>query len=239
MRQKQLIKDFLSKDEFILIILDACRFDYFQKYCEIEGKLRKVVSEGSNTGEWFSKTFDKHYNDVTYVSANPQINKIGYRTDANERFQIVEVWKWGWSHYNGIPTVPAEEVVEGVHKAIKSNSKVIAHFMQPHPPFVGETPLAKGIFNRQVYKAQGSSPQDSEDVKEAGDVDRDLLKKAYADNLKYVLNEGVRPLLSRYNGFDIVITSDHGQLLGGNGGHPKGSDDPLLREVPWLNTQLG
>jgi len=35
---------------------------------------------------------------------------------------------------------------------------------------------------------------------------------------------------------EIIVTADHGELLGENGewGHPIGSEKPALRGVPWL-----
>ena len=60
------------------------------------------------------------------------------------------------------------------------------------------------------------------------------LRTAYRENLKLVLKEVqglVRCLAGR-----IIITSDHGELLGEKGrySHFGGSDDPLLTGVPWL-----
>ena len=60
------------------------------------------------------------------------------------------------------------------------------------------------------------------------------LKEAYADNLKLVLkyvSELVKTLP-----YTIVITADHGELLGEGGrySHPSASKNPLLREIPWL-----
>ena len=61
-----------------LVILDACRFDTFEKnYKEyFDGELKKVRSRGSSTGEWLYKTFNEQYN-ITYFSTNPYINNLG------------------------------------------------------------------------------------------------------------------------------------------------------------------
>ncbi|KXA93239.1 hypothetical protein AKJ64_01105 [candidate division MSBL1 archaeon SCGC-AAA259E17] len=55
-RQKYLIE---KKDWNCLIILDACRYDFFESnYDEyLNGKLRKVISEGTNTSQWLKRTF--------------------------------------------------------------------------------------------------------------------------------------------------------------------------------------
>ena len=60
-----------------LIILDACRYDYFEKsvHSFFKGTLTKAVSSGSCTLEWCTRTFDTgSYGEVTYVSSNPFIN---------------------------------------------------------------------------------------------------------------------------------------------------------------------
>jgi len=62
-----------------LIVLDACRYDYFSKLVGtyLQGKLEKVYSPASCTLEWCKKSFKEYYNDVVYVSANPYINSKG------------------------------------------------------------------------------------------------------------------------------------------------------------------
>jgi glucan phosphoethanolaminetransferase (alkaline phosphatase superfamily) len=62
----------------------------------------------------------------------------------------------------------------------------------------------------------------------------EALPSAYEDNLIAVLQQ-VAVLLSSLSG-RIVITSDHGELLGEDRcyGHPRGRKNPLLTTVPWL-----
>jgi hypothetical protein len=63
----------------------------------------------------------------------------------------------------------------------------------------------------------------------------DVLRHAYGENLKIVLKYASK-LLQNLSG-KIVITSDHGELLGEEGyyGHMMWSNHFLLREVPWLD----
>ena len=60
------------------------------------------------------------------------------------------------------------------------------------------------------------------------------LRKAYKENLEIVLAE-LKELLTFLKG-KIVITSDHGELLGENKeySHYPGSSNPLLQQIPWL-----
>jgi len=60
------------------------------------------------------------------------------------------------------------------------------------------------------------------------------LRKAYENNLIVVL-ESVKNLVRGLSG-RIIITSDHGELLGENGNYSHGIKcmDPLLVEIPWF-----
>ena len=66
----------MDEDWDVIIILDACRYDYFKKTYPkfLKGKLKKVQSIASNTPGWLKKTFKDIYKNIVYVSANPHIN---------------------------------------------------------------------------------------------------------------------------------------------------------------------
>jgi len=70
-RQEDLI---WNKSWKYLIILDACRYDYFKRLYKryLGGWLKKVISPASETREWLMKIFrGKIYLDIVYISANP------------------------------------------------------------------------------------------------------------------------------------------------------------------------
>jgi len=52
-----------------LIILDACRYDYFEKLHRnyFSGVLEKKISLGSGTSEWLRKNFTSYYPDTIYI----------------------------------------------------------------------------------------------------------------------------------------------------------------------------
>ncbi|MBN1796133.1 MAG: hypothetical protein JW804_05620, partial [Sedimentisphaerales bacterium] len=58
-----------------LIVLDACRYDYFERlyrdYLQ-GGVLSKKVSSGTNTPEWLKMNFKKR-TDIIYITGNPKI----------------------------------------------------------------------------------------------------------------------------------------------------------------------
>lgn len=125
----------------ILIVLDACRYDYFEKVYDdyLEGDLEKVHSPGHNTGNWLKNSFPKKYEDVLYVSASPQINSIpnvGEFNTENWFYKIVDVWNSGWD--NELGTVPPEKVNEKAIEAIQKHpeKRFIIHYEQPHAPYL-------------------------------------------------------------------------------------------------------
>lgn len=156
--QKKLINE---TDWDVLIILDACRHDFFEElYTDyLSGKLIKTKSGAINTAEWLVKTFESYYSDVTYFSAMPHVNSLGISLkDTNPNwdydwkatdyfFKIVDVWDFGWSEKLGAvpPRVLSETVVRG-----SDEDRKIVHYGQPHVPYlslVEDSNLSRGKWN--------------------------------------------------------------------------------------------
>ncbi|MFW5902862.1 MAG: hypothetical protein ACOCTT_03170, partial [archaeon] len=270
-----------------LIILDACRYDYFKEqyknYKNLrKGKLEKRKSRGSNTTEWLFKTFKKPIKNSTYISTSPWINSKGItfkervtkdnkNNISNKDWKptkyfdnIIDVWKNRWN--SEIGTVTPEEV----NKAVKNNlnnEKTIIHYMQPHEPYLAyytktnkNQALFRKIFNKfwskigekifikilpiwnrlprktriSIRKIIGKKENTSLFEKFRKEDRIDELKNYYSENLKLVL-EQVSRLIEDIDG-KIIITADHGEAFGEQGEwkHPLKSDNPVLREVPWL-----
>ncbi len=131
-----------------LIVLDACRFDFFEEVYEdyLNGKLKKRKSKGSSTLEWLAKSFPEQYN-INYYSANPYINSKGISLDDSEwgsscgyewnppdHFkEIIDVWDFGWDEDLG--TVHPDSV-NNAFLSNKKEGKSIIHYMQPHSPYI-------------------------------------------------------------------------------------------------------
>jgi hypothetical protein len=98
------------------------------------------------------------------------------------------------------------------------NKRIIAHFMQPHAPYIGPTGLELtdrlgdfGVFHPHLQK------YDIPDLgiaaaMQSGEIDDQDLRQAYDENLNIVL-EHAESLTDRLGG-KSVITVDHGELLG-------------------------
>jgi len=242
-----------------LIILDACRFDFFEKiYKEyMDGELEKRISKGSNTGEWLAKTFPDKY-DYTYISANPYINSYGvslnrcrpeyrnYSWNAVEHFSnIIDVWEFGWKEEVG--TIHPKEVNKA-YLSNKDNNKTIIHYVQPHYPYLSYGGVF-GIRNKVNilkdepinYKQKLKKNKLVEPIKKLPrlkkiqvEIGLDKLFYYYEDNLRTVLKH-VSHLTAYLNG-TTIITADHGEAFGEEGvwEHPIETHIPVLIEVPWL-----
>lgn len=281
--QKKLIPE---TDWNILIILDACRYDYFeeiyQKY--LEGNLKKVNSLASTTNVWLKKIFEcEDYDNTVYVSANPRVN--GKRIEAVRGFiatdiffKVVDVWDEGWNKKLDTVTPKIVGKATRMARAKYPNKRIISHFMQPHFPYLSLPGIGTGLSGPRssVKKRQNEEEKMGEKVWKYisnlaiylfgserisyysnkvggifGSQSNELtnfelvvqkrgirgLRKAYRKNLESALKE-ISKLAKRLPG-KMVITSDHGELLGENGsyGHKPNCDHPILREVPWLEIE--
>ena len=116
-RQKHLIEEFASQDEFILVILDACRYDVFEGvHCDyLDGELSRVWSSGRWTADYVRRTWDNSYN-LAYLSSIPVVSDFYFELRENEFRpsnyfdKVVPLWDSKWSPELG--TVPADEVTD-------------------------------------------------------------------------------------------------------------------------------
>ncbi len=220
-----------------LIVIDACRYDYFKKYNYIGGKLTKEKSLGVGTPSWIENNFTHKYEDVVYVSSNPYVSKVSLKklVGFNPFYHIEPVWNYGWDHKLG--TVPPEAVTIATIKMMNKypNKRIISHYLQPHPPFLVDSKNNFSKYERfedryiNINKKRGRSRE----YAKYGEVEIGLIQKGYIKNLKIVLKE-LNKLLKEMNG-KIVITSDHGECFGEYAifGHPR-VYIKALSEIPWL-----
>jgi hypothetical protein len=237
-------QDLLDEDKFLLIVLDACRYDFFESYHDLflEGDLEKVYSGGRLTFEYVANIWDGDHKDILYLSGIGAINsrvdretveKINesYPGDyiPKEHLRIRDVNATGWDE--DLKTVPPEEVTEEALQEIDEEDKLLAHYLQPHDPYIGDYRLQDEIDREQLG---GLNSQQTWDLYRLGLVSQEDVKKAYLSNLLEVLEE-VQRLVEEVDDRRIVVTSDHGEMLGECGmvAHPRKSHY-LLREVPWF-----
>jgi hypothetical protein len=263
-----------------LIVLDACRYDYFEQLHGdyVKGILTKRISPGSCTNEWRDVNFPDRYDDIVYISGNPQFSDKTsvYDYIAGEHFhKVYDVWRHSWSRGTVLPEDMNKAAIQALAK--HSGKRFIIHYMQPHAPYLPLGDDAKGYVAGEGMA--GRRIADEEDYQNAPaykkkmlkwllkffswnkilgnhpdwmlrkwlklparapmeyvlhHFDNTVLRNAYKENLRLVLKQ-VAELLKHLSG-RIIITSDHGDLLGEKKcySHPPKTDHPILLEVPWL-----
>jgi hypothetical protein len=228
-----------------LVVLDACRFDQFERLNTLSGRLEARSSLGSATPEFLKRNFEgRTLHDTVYVTANP-IHRL---QDLEDVFHaVVDVWEFGWDDES--KTVTPETMLEATVEAGDAypDKRLIAHFLQPHYPFVGEGADRVGAhagMEETHRRVRGEDPVTDDpnvwDLVESGAIDEENVRAAYDGNLKAVL-PAVETLVDTLHGL-TVVTSDHGNLLGERiapfsrrmYGHPFVTPVEPLRKVPWL-----
>ena len=222
-----------------LIVLDACRFDYFKKLNTIPGKLQECRSRGFHTWIWLNETFPDKY-PWTYFSAHPYVgNKTGgQKWNAPNHFKtIIPIWMFGWD--NKLGTVHPDTVGQTIK--IIPYEKAIVHYIQPHGPWIGKTkwlnPWTLTDYSRRQLMGDW--------VAVANKPDPTFFRQCYRDNLKLVLGS-VKKFLPYFKK-PVVITADHGEMLGEKGLYLHGAvrkDEEhipypawaldFLKKVPWF-----
>lgn len=240
----------MEEDWDTAIILDACRYDLFERANTIDGDLEFRISPGSTTAEFLTASFEgRHFHDTVYVTANPM-----YRTkDLGAVFhEVIDVWEEHWN--DEFQTVMPAEMAEATIDAHERypEKRIIAHFMQPHYPFIGdfrdEIPAHAGGEATYRQATGGEARRDDRTVWQllkAEEILRELAWSAYEENLSAALPH-VERAIDAFSG-RIVVTSDHGNLLGERihplgrrmYGHPAGIKHKHLRKVPWLVIEKG
>ncbi|WP_458187834.1 hypothetical protein [Haladaptatus sp. NG-WS-4] len=230
--------EFFEEDWDNLIILDACRYDTFEKTHDLPGELQSKVTKSSSTPDFLYTYFDgADLRDTVYVTANPQLYRKSDRVDV-KLHKVINVWQdEGWDEE--FRTVRPETVTEVAEQAAEEypNKRIVVHFLQPHYPFIGPT--------GQQYLELGRLDFWNRVMAGEIDVPIDVLYQAYEENLELVY-PSVERLMKTFEG-KTVVTADHGEAFGERSGpipmseygHPNGIYIPQLTTVPWLVYQNG
>lgn len=239
--QRSLIDELLEREEFLLVIFDACRFDAFEDmYTDhYDGTLRKVSTTNTYTKQYQQTMWPDTY-DLTYVAGGPVISDRNFDRSnlsycPSEHFDtIVPAWDRGYKKELGV--TPPEAVTEVARET--DADRMIVHYFQPHAPYIGETRLRES----HDHSADGTTKIETrvESLKhiyeqiETGGINDDNLEAAYYSNLERVVR-AAKQLISDVDR-PTVITSDHGELLGEDGRYLHGGrPHPVLCTLPWLN----
>ena len=220
----------------LLIVLDACRVDWMEQvadeYAFIDG-VDRIWSVGGHSEEWLRKTFteapDERLHETGYVSANPFTDNVA--TEPFAYFENVAEL----AYEGGFPTPPAHVVTDRAIGASRTESpaRLVVHYMQPHRPFFSRTGDRREVSMTEWSTGSGPYHQHFD-----GTLSREALHHHYVENLRYALDE-VELLLENVDAPRTVITADHGHALGERflWDHRQRVQHPVMREVPWIETQ--
>lgn len=237
----------MAEDWDNLLLLDACRYDIFERMNSLPGTLEHRLSGGSNTGEFFEANFqDREYHDTVYVTANPVPRVEEWcSVDVDAVFyKVVDVWKHHWD--DTVNTVRPGPVADAIREVTEDHpdKRILGHFVQPHQPFIGETGREIEQRGMLAYSRLGGTDagvgKKVWELLEDGELGVDRAWRAYEENLELVLPY-VRDLCDDLTG-KTVVTADHGNLFGEFAwpfpvrkyGHPRGIHTKKLIKVPWL-----
>lgn len=234
--------DIMNEDWDNLIILDACRYDYFEDECDIQGELSEKLSQGSYSFEFMEGNFiNQKLHDTVYVTSNPHSPKLSKDIFHDMRF-ILDSY-----------TSP-QKVIDEALNAYEDypEKRLIVHLMPPHRPHLG--PTADSIQNEYNLKDWNNVDKREKPTTETSgrsiwnlaihnEISTETLRKSYRENLNIGL-EYAKQLNDNIDG-KTVITSDHGELLGERAaplthrryGHPHEVNCRTLRIVPWFEIE--
>jgi hypothetical protein len=239
-----------------LIILDACRYDFFKAVVEkakVRGNLSCFVSRGTDTAQFLRENFKVKNEEIVYVTGNPVVSK-----ELKDKFyKLIPVWRDQWDEEAG--TVRPEAVYNAAIKAIEDypNKRLVIHFMQPHFPYLGYEFMDKmdeaspANIRRQVLGEKTYKKSEYKDSKLAlyasyryAKIGKTIMVEGYQKNLEAVLPYALRLATILPN--KTVITADHGEAFGEKMsllvpvslyGHFPGFRIRALKNVPWFSVE--
>jgi len=207
---KLIYKFFAENENALLLVLDACNWRVLSSL-KNDWNIKVVQSRGSSTRDWLQRTFTRPLKDVTYISSNPYTHLL---KEVRKNFKrVIDLSLLGWDeklntvHPKTVNIFVKENIIAG-------EKKLIAHYMQPHAPFLADTWLniyahdfRKDMKELKIYHlARRSSKVRKEFIKAYIKTLAILLK--YIDQLIKIVRDFKKEI-------KIVATSDHSEILRG------------------------
>jgi len=226
----------MKKEWDTLLICDAARYGLFLEAAPADWDVEAVRSPGTESWGFMETTWvGKQFHDTVYITANPHVGKIPEGTFHAVENLLVSDWD---AEYG---TVPPDAMAQRILQARLEYPKkrIIGHFMQPHFPFFGSTARNlpyHGINRNRDDERQREHPWQQMRLWHSTDE----IVKAYRESHKVVIKT-LADLLPQL-GERVILTSDHGNLIGERGplipmrmyGHPRGLHMDELVTIPWV-----
>lgn len=213
-----------------LIILDACRYDYFRDMIsdyDISGDLSVHRSLGSCSREFVQRNFEgRQLHEVVVVSVNWWYEQVQKDFDTPVDVHHLELINEREDRGVGKKIAFPDHIIERLGQIVEEydDKRLLLHFHQPHAPYVG--PTAKEHSNPDKYHPLG--------------IPHKYARDAYQETLNMILSK-IPETVEMLDG-KTVISADHGDLLGDRGwpipvklyGHPCEHYHEKLTTVPWF-----
>ena len=214
----------------LIILLDACRYDYFKKEISSYTKdfiLMPIRSWGFSTPEFYKNITG--VSDFVLLTANPVVTLSG--NDGK------------WKRVIHAKSLDPNNNLKACLDLLRYENKIVLHLIPPHLPWQGKE--GREVFARLVKQLNYPIKQElnkyHDDALPLGIPEKlaykavgvEKARRYYRENLRFALDA----IFSFYEKLPkpFIITSDHGEALGENGewGHIDGrADNPILRTVP-------
>jgi hypothetical protein len=253
-----------DKEWDLLVLLDCCRVDALKAVADEYDFIHDVdsmVSVGSTSREWISKTFTSDRLDdvqrTAYVTGNvyPRTVFEWGRYEYPHREGAGNYRRAHMSHV-GFDVVNASdfELLDMVWQYAPDEqtdfSKVRPDFLTDRAISVARERNPERLIVHYMYPHGpyvGNAVRESRELLEYeenpmmalrnGTTSRDAVWEAYLDELRYVL-DSVEVLLENVDAERVAISADHGEGFGEWGlyAHLLGSPSPYVKKVPWAET---
>ena len=246
----------LKRDWDVLVVLDGLRVDTMRSVAGEHDAFRPVGtlrSVGSTSSEWIENTFVEEDAPLLartgYVTANPFSTVLDRKRDDATPAYLDEAWRYGFDEDLG--TVPPRVVTDRALVVDRDADldRLVVHYMQPHQPFIADDAPLRGVSTMaDVVESRDGGRDEWEPgsvhannvwyMLATGEVSSEELLASYRANLELVLEE-VQLLLENLATDCVAITADHGNAAGEwwMYGHPRGFLHPVVRTVPWIETE--
>lgn len=226
--------DYNKKDWKYLLILDACRFDSFEKVIKgtsFEGKLLKADSGAMQTPDWYKLHWQKPAQDIVLISDNPQ--PFSQRASGNVAKKFVK----SYASWKG--ELDPESALKTFTQVKEPEYRYLIHLLPPHLPFFGKRghQFMKKLLGDKITPF--GAYRQVQDYAQHGHWKE--VREYYEENVEFGLNL-ILKYLNYFEDGKLVITADHGEMIGEGTAyahHSQNKDDiTLLRTVPWYEVDV-
>jgi hypothetical protein len=236
-----LLRALLKRRRFLLIVLDDARYDAFERVYSkyLHGLLIRARVPPPNTYGWLPRVFSyPEFDDVRVFYASIGIEshdiRIKHFVPRGRNVKVIPIRPNRARHLRTV--LPSE--VNDVVKSVGLSGRDIVWYAQPHFPWITDENLSL-LLMKDVSIHDYVPPDIVGRRLKFNNIPRFRIVNAYYANLMLVLKyvkELVNYSLSQGIKYEeIVITSDHGKMLGELGLYLHQEYDlPQLTIVPWL-----